>query len=420
MPSNTRPPAVKRHAFYIFLVCAVLFGLGQFHRMSGAVIMPPIAKELGIAVEALGIAAAALFFASALVQVPIGMLLDRFGPRIIIPSIAILAVMGSMLIATATSFNEILISRILIGLGFSATMMSAYVLFAKWFPPTKFATMASWLMASSSIGGIMASAPLAGMIELFGWRSPFIFVAAATLVMLLIGIVVIRDAPPGYNNSSETPATMGQSIRGYIKVLRHPRFFNLLAMGFVAYGPAVAIIGMWGGPFLEDIYGLNGWERGQILFLMMIAVPVGALFFGPLDRVFNSRKIIVFAAVTTELIAFAALGFVGDLSVLAVTCLFVYIAFVQQYYVVLAAQCRAAFPDHLVGRANSTLNLISILGVGFMQSMFGWILAISPNVGYQHSFIFVSGMLVLALFIYSRSSEKPMKETSVSAKIQSQ
>lgn len=136
--------------------------------------MPPIAKEIGIAVEGLGIAAAALFFASALVQVPIGMLLDRFGPRIIIPSIGVLAVIGSLMIATATNFNEILISRILIGLGFSATMMSAYVLFAKWFPPTKFATMASWLMASGSIGGIMASAPLAGMIELFGWRSPFV------------------------------------------------------------------------------------------------------------------------------------------------------------------------------------------------------------------------------------------------------
>lgn len=414
MPSENRPAAVKRHAFYIFLICAVMFGLGQFHRMSGAVVMPPIASDIGIAVEGLGIAAAALFFASALVQVPIGMLLDRFGPRIIISSVAILAVIGSLMIATATNFNELLISRILIGLGFSATMMSAYVLFAKWFPPSKFATMASWLMAAGSIGGILASAPLAGMIELFGWRSPFFFVAGATVVMVLIGIIVIRDAPPGYSSSLDTPSTMGQSIRGYIKVLRHPRFFNLLAMGFVAYGPAVAIIGMWGGPFLEDTYGLDGWERGQILFLMMVAVPIGALFFGPLDRVFKSRKTIVFGAVATELIAFGTLGIAEDLSIFAVTCLFVYIAFVQQYYVVLAAQCRAAFPDHLVGRANSTLNLISITGVGFLQTMFGWILAISPDAGYQHSFLFVSGLLVTALLIYSRSSEKPMQETVAS------
>lgn len=253
------------------------------------------------------------------------------------------------------------------------------------------------------------------MIELYGWRSPFFFVAGATLIMLLIGIVVIRDAPPGYSNNLNAPLTMGQSIRGYINVLRHPRFFNLLAMGFVAYGPAVAIIGMWGGPFLEDTYGLDGWERGQILFLMMVAVPIGALFFGPLDRVFKSRKTIVFFAVTTELIAFGILGAVENLSIITVTCLFVYIAFVQQYYVVLAAQCRAAFPDHLVGRANSTLNLISITGVGFMQSMFGWILAISPEAGYRHSFMFVGGMLVIALLLYSRSSEKPMQETGAPA-----
>ena len=99
MSPEPRPPAVKRRAIYIFLVCAVLFGLGQFHRYSGGVVMLPIANDLGIAVESLGIAAAVLFFASALVQVPTGMALDRFGPRIIIPAITILGVVGSLMLA---------------------------------------------------------------------------------------------------------------------------------------------------------------------------------------------------------------------------------------------------------------------------------------------------------------------------------
>ncbi|MCR9215158.1 MAG: MFS transporter [Proteobacteria bacterium] len=406
MSSSTRPSVAKVQPIYIFMVCAILFGLGQFQRMSGAVIMPPIAHDLSIAVESLGLAAAALFFASAMAQIPIGMLLDRFGPRIIIPSTAVLAVIGSLLLASATNFNEVLLSRALIGLGYSATMMSTYVLFAKWFPPAKFATMASWLMASSSFGGIMASAPLAYSIELYGWRTPFVVVAGITLIMILLGILIVRDAPPSYQDSKEKPATMGQSIRGYMSVLKHPKFFNLLAMGFVAYGPAVALLGMWGGPYLEQVYGLSGAERGQILLLMTLAVPLAALFFGPLDRYFKSRKKIVFVAVFVELVAFATLGLVEDLALWAVTALFVLIAFVQQYYVVLAAQCRASFPDYLVGRANSTLNLISILGVAFLQSMFGWILAVSSGDGYAHSFTFVAGLLLVALFIYAFSSEK--------------
>jgi len=406
MPSNPKSSSRKKQAFYIFAVCAGLFGLGQFHRMSGAVIMPPIADDLDIAVESLGIAAAALFFASALAQIPIGMMLDRFGSRKVICSTAILAVIGSLLLANAEDFHDILLARILIGLGYSATMMSSYVLFAKWFPPAKFATVASWLMASSSFGAVMASAPLAFSIDLFGWRSPFVVVAIITLLMILIGILVIRDTPSDYVESDEKPTTMGQSIRGYVRVLKHPRFFNLLAMGFVAYGPAVALIGMWGGPYLDTKYGLNGTERGNILLMMAIVVPIGALFFGPMDRIFKSRKRIVYTAVTSELIAFSILGFSDDLPIWALTALFVYIAFAQQYYVVLAAQCRASFPDYLVGRANSTLNLISITGVGFLQTMFGWILSISSENGYEHCFLFVAGLLVTSMLIYSRSSEK--------------
>lgn len=374
--------------------------------------MLPVANDLDIAVESLGIAAAALFFASALVQVPTGMALDRFGPRIMIPSITILGVVGSFMLASATDLNEVLISRILIGVGYSAIMMSSYVLFAKWFPPTKFATMASWLLAASSIGGVMSSGPLAYIIEHYGWRAPFVVVAVITLMMLLIGIYIIRDVPPGYQYDRATPGTMGQSVRGYGEVLLHPKFFNLLAMGFVAYGPAVAVLGMWGGPYLESTYGLDGFERGQILFLMTIVVPIGALFFGPLDRYFRSRKKIVITAVLTELVAFSILGLVDHLPLWAVTCLFVYIAFVQQYYVVLAAHCRNSFPDHLVGRANSTLNLISITGVGFMQSLFGWILSAYGANGYELSFLFVAGLLVAALIIYAGSSEKPIEQQS--------
>ncbi|MEX0583382.1 MAG: hypothetical protein WD185_06900, partial [Sneathiella sp.] len=107
-----------------------------------------------------------------------------------------------------------------------------------------------------------------------------------------------------------------------------------------------------------------------------------------------------------ELGAFCILGLVDQLPLWAVVTLFVYISFVQQCYVVLAAHCRNSFPDHLVGRANSTLNLISITGVGFMQSLYGWVLSASTESGYSYSFLIVAGLLAFALLIYSGSSEK--------------
>ncbi|MEH6475193.1 MAG: MFS transporter [Sneathiella sp.] len=390
----------QRRAYSIFAVCAVLFGLGQFHRLSGAVTIPPIAAELGFAVDSLGLIAAVLFFTSAVLQVPNGLLLDRFGPRRIVPIYVGFAVGACLLLAYATTYEEVVIARMLLGGGFSVTMMSSYVLFSKWFPADRFATIVSWLMAASSIGSILASYPLAYFIAEFGWRPAYLIISAVTLVAILIGILIIQDTPPGYRQSKNQPTTMMQSIKGYSAVLLYPRFFFFLAMGAVAFGPSTTILGMWGGPFLETEYGLNGIERGQILFLMVIAIPAGALFFGPLDRIFKSRKKIVLTAVFAEVVAFAILGFYKDLPVWAICVLFVLVAFLQQHYVVLAAQCRASFPDYLVGRANSTLNLTSILGVGFMQSLFGWGLMYSPQAGYQISFITIALLLIVAMLLY--------------------
>ncbi|MBL4667632.1 MAG: MFS transporter [Sneathiella sp.] len=400
MPEAATRKPIHRRAYSIFIVCAVLFGLGQFHRLSGAVTIPPIANELGFAVESLGLLAAALFFTSAFLQIPNGLLLDRFGPRRVVPVYVGFAIFGCILLAYATTYEEVIVARMLLGGGFSVTMMASYVLFAKWFPADRFATIVSWLMAASSMGSVLASYPLAYFITEFGWRPAYLIISGVTLIAVFIGFFIVRDTPPDYEVNENQPTSLMQSIKGFRAVLVYPRFFFFLVMGVVAFGPSTTILGMWGGPFLETEYGLNGVERGQILFLMVIAIPAGALFFGPLDRIFKSRKKIVLTAVFAEVVAFCILGFYKDLPIWAICVLFVLVAFLQQHYVVLAAQCRASFPDYLVGRANSTLNLTSILGVGFMQSMFGWGLLYSPQSGYQISFIAIALLLIVAMVFY--------------------
>ncbi|MEP3246785.1 MAG: MFS transporter [Sneathiella sp.] len=405
MQPDERPAFVRYRAFYIFLICAVLFGLGQFHRLSGAVTLPPIAADLGISVEDLGFIAAVLFFTSAFLQVPNGMLLDRFGARKTVPLYVGFGVLGCLILSQATTYEELFISRMLLGGGFSITMMSAYVLFAKWYPVDKFATVASWMMAASSMGSILASYPLAFFIDEFGWRPAYLIVAVFTVGAIIVGMVVVRDEPPQYKKSKGQPATIQESVKGYLSVLLYPKFFFLLAMGLVAFGPATAILGMWGGPYLADKFQLDGVERGEILLLMVSAVPVGALFFGRLDRYFESRKKIVLTTVLLEILAFLALGLIENLTLWEVCLLFVLIGFLQQHYVVLAAHCRASFPDYMVGRANSTLNLTSIIGVGFMQSLFGWGLAAYPDTGYEISFLIIATILGGSSLLYLGSRE---------------
>lgn len=412
---QARPQSRKSRALKIFFVVAALFAIGQFHRFSGAVVMPAISEDLAIPAHSLSLIAAALFFTASLMQIPIGILLDWFGARKMLPVFVVFGVVGSFLFAAADSYGEVLFARIFVGAGYSVVMMAAYVLFARWYGANRFATMASWFTASASVGGLMGTLPLAAFQEIYGWRMAFNGIGLLTFALMLYGMWIIRDAPPDYKELHDRPSGLRQSLGGFWQVIRYPGFLSILGMGSMAYAPAITLIGMWGGPYLQEIHALNGFERGQVIFLMTVLVPLGALVFGPMDRIFKSRKRVVMGAGALQVIFLASLGVSAGANLILVVALMVSIAFTQQYYVVLSAHCRATFPDHLVGRANSTLNLVAILGVGTMQSGFGLVIAIvtenfnAPLVeAYRAGFLFMAAFMALALLLYSRSRDVPL------------
>lgn len=380
--------------------------------------MPAISEDLGIPAHSMGLIAAALFFTASLMQIPIGIFLDWFGVRKMLPIFLVFGVVGSFLFASADSYSEVLFARVCVGAGYSVVMMAAYVLFARWFDVARFATMASWFMASASLGGLMGTMPLAAFQELFGWRTAFAIVGGLTMILVLYGWLVIRDAPPDYKEHSAKPTSLKQSLAGFWQVISYPGFIYILGMGSMAYAPAITLIGMWGGPYLQDVYGLSGIERGQVIFVMTLLVPLGALAFGPMDRIFKSRKLIVLTAGILQVILLSLLGFSVGTNLFFVIVIMISIAFTQQYYVVLGAHCRATFPDHLVGRANSTLNLISILGVGTMQASFGLVTAIMTesfgatiNESYSAGFLFIAIFMTIATLLYTRSKETKMDQS---------
>ncbi len=319
--------ARKITALKIFFVVAALFSIGQFHRFSGAVVMPAISEDLNIPAHSMGLIAAALFFTASLMQIPIGILLDWFGPRKMLPVFLVSGIAGSFLFAAADSYGEVLFARICVGAGYSVVMMAAYVLFARWFDVNRFATVVSWFMASASLGGLLATMPLAAFQELYGWRTAFALIGVLTVILVLYGWMVIRDAPPDYQEHASKPTSLKQSLSGFWLVVRYPGFLYILGMGSMAFAPAITLIGMWGGPYLQEVYGLDGLERGQVIFMMTLLVPVGALVFGPMDRIFKSRKHIVMVAACLQAILLFSLGFSVGTDLYFVIAIMISIAF---------------------------------------------------------------------------------------------
>lgn len=358
---------MKGRLFWMFLLLAALFGAGQFNRVAGSIVAPVIDHELGLGAAAVGTAMAVYYLAGALMQIPTGLWFDRFGVRVVLPGLLAISVVGTLIFAYAETANGLILGRILIGSGYASVLVSAFVIFARWVPQDRFASISAALLAAGSIGGILGTAPLAWLIDLVGWRQTFLGVAALTAILLVAVALVLRNAPPGYVPSGRPPGSLRENVAGLIAVLRHRDMRYVLILGLVTYGPQMTVLGLWGGAFLGDTYGLDNSERGLVLLALAVINASSLLLWGPLDRLLDSRRTVAIGAYLLQGGLFLAVALSAGSGLWLTLALMATLAATFGGYVVLQSHCRALFPDAMVGRANTSLNLVAILGVAIMQ-----------------------------------------------------
>ena len=405
---------VPGRAIALFAVFAVTFGTGQFHRVSSSVVTPILQGELALGANTLGLIAAVYFLASAAFQIPLGLLLDRYGPRRVAPVVCSFAVAGTLVYATGESALQLALGRMLIGAGYGGGAVMALVTFARWVPEESFSTFTSWMFAAGSLGGILATGPLALLVEAAGWRPTFLGIAVFALVLVLLLAVVVRDAPPGSAQRFERPQSLHQNLAGLIVVIRHPDMRYLMAMMSVTYGPGMVLVGLWAGPFFADVFGFDAIQRGNLLFAIVLLLPLGLISIGPLDRIFNSRKKVIATCGALLALMFALLALFGHLSPWLAMALMIGAMLSQGYYAMLQTHCRALFPDHLAGRANTVLNLAGVFGVFAMQWLSGLIIdafpvpgAIASVTAYRLAFAAVAIWVLLGVAFYLRAKDAP-------------
>ena len=404
---------------WIVLFSALIFSVAQFHRAAGGIISPVLADELQLSATSLGGVIGAMFIASVAMQVPAGIALDRYGVRRIVPFSLAVSGLGSLLFSQAQDVHWLLTARILLGVGFASLTAGAYLLFSRWFPQDRFATLSGWMVAIGGIGGLTGTYPLAESVTLFGWRANFAAMGILTLAVALLGVLTIRDAPPGYRPSAARPTTLRETLTGYREIFGNRDFYKILALGLVTFAPITAIAGLWGGPYFQQVHGLDQSETGLVLFMLFLSTIVAGLVIGPLDRRFGTRKgvILCCAALSVCSLGLLAAWPKAPMAV-AIACL-ISMTFCQQFYLPLAAHSRALFADHFVGRASTLLTLVSVAGIPLMQSGFGVLLdlsrgyGLSDDQGYRLGFASVAVTLLLGTAIYATAKDiKPRESAS--------
>ena len=411
-PDQAAAPSRLRIFILVGVLCTA-YMISQFLRSSTGVIAPDLARELRLAPQSLGILSGAFFFAFAAAQIPVGLMLDRYGARITTSSLMLFAIAGALLFAQAHSLFWLSAGRVLMGIGCSCLLMGPLMIYTRWFPPARFSTLSGIHIAAGTLGAIAATAPLAWIAEWFGWRDAFTGVAAITVLMGALVWLIARDAPPGkvaaHQLHDGAGESLWQSLMGLGAVLANPSLPHLLLLQFMALGSTATLLGLWLSPFLHDIYGLDGPARGTVLLVMSSSSAAGMLIWGGMDIRFNSRKkpILLGGAINASLLALLSLQ--ADAGLMLVTTVFAVLGFCNGYAAIAIAHGRAIFPDHLVGRGISVLNMGGMAGAGVLQYVAGVIIGHyaapgtpAPLGAYSILFGFLSACLAGALLLYSR------------------
>lgn len=392
--------------FLVLSVLCLAAMVSQFYRAANSVLAAPVMADLSLPPAAYGGMTAAFFVAFMLTQVPAGILLDRYGPRLTISGLLLFAVAGALLFAAGDRLVVLIAARVLLGVGCAAVIMGAFIAISGWFPARHFALISSVIISTSHLGNLLATAPLGYSVETIGWRGSFVALAGVTLVASLLVYLLVRDTPRPRSRQAAR-SSWSETLKGSLSILRMRDIQRAFVLALVGYPSMITILGLWGGPYLQTRFGLTSSQVGEVLLVMPASSLVGALCFGPLDQLFNSRKRAVLAGIVPLGLLLLALGIHPAPSLTLVTLFLGAIAFFSAASMLIIAHGRGLLPDHLAGRGITTINIGIIGGAALFQLCSSLLLdayigpqGVIADTGFRVLFTTMGSLVLLAVLVY--------------------
>lgn len=379
------------------LLCAYV--LSQFYRAFLAVVAGDLTRDLKLGAAELGDLSAIWFITFAVAQFPVGMALDRFGPRRTVAGLFLVAVAGAAWFSAARGFGDAAAAMALIGIGCSPILMGSMYYFGRTAPPESFALLVSLILGVGSLGNLLSAAPLAWAVTLVGWRISLAAIAAATAASALVVYLVIRD-PERVIVSDRTSDGL---ISGMLAIFLLRPILLMTPLVLVSYAGVVSLRSLWIAPFFGDVHGYDVAERGNAALVMAIAMTLGALAFGPLEKRLGGPKNTVLLGSVLAALALSGLSLYGADSAPGALAIYAFFGFTAMTYVIMMAHARMFYPAHLLGRGVTALNFLFIGGAGLMQWVSGRLVQGATTAGWSAASTYsaLHGSLAIALAVAS-------------------
>ena len=360
-------------AWLIFVLGSLHFLISQIYRTSNAVIAPQLARDLALDTEGLGLMSAAFFYAFALTQIPIGLMLDRVGPKRLMIGFSLLGVAGAAVFSLAEGMGVAVAGRMLMGVGMACNLMGPLKLLTAWFSPLTFATLSGLMYSIGTLGNMVSATPLVLMVAQLGWRLSFQAIIAVHLLLTLALFWVVRDRPP---QAAPFPAAGGRppgSLFADLLTLMRSRDYWIISAGtFVRYGTHAALQALWAGPLLMEVMGYSPVAAGNILLLMNVGMILGGPAWGAAaDRVFRTPKwLIAGGLLALALTTLVLRALPAGTAPAATAGLFFGFGFLSATGLHVYAHIKALVPGEMAGAAMSGTNFFTMMGPAvFLQGL---------------------------------------------------
>ena len=360
----------------VFVPFACGFFLSILLRYVNAVIAKDLAADFALSPADLGLLTSTYFLVFAAFQVPLGVLLDRFGPRRVLAALLCFAAAGALAFGAAQGVGTLTLGRALLGLGVSGCLMGSIKAFTLWFPLSRLATLNGWILAIGALGAMSATAPVEWITELYGWRMVFYGLAAACAAVAALIFLVVPEKPlPGAGDS------WGRQFSELGEILANAYFWRVALPLIAVHGAYQALQGLWLAPWLGDVAGLPRAAVANTLLTGSLSYGIGSIVFGTLaDRMAGaglSRLSAYKLGMALALGAFFAIaaGVRGGVSVLVVIYGFGACSAALPYAIL-----SQYFPQQLTGRVITASNIFMFVASFAFQWGIGALLRFWPAV----------------------------------------
>jgi sugar phosphate permease len=427
-PQKAKKMLTYRWVSYGILLLTYIFV--YFDRVAPAVVAPELMKDFGLTATALGILSSMYFYPYAAMQIPSGVLSDYIGPRYSVSIFFVLAAIGTALFGIAGTFGLCIFGRFLMGVGVAVVWMPCMKILYNWFRPNECATLTGMMLTWGNVGAILASAPLAFMVGIVGWRYSFFWLGAFMFILAVLNVIILRNKPAdmGLPTVSQIdgidyyPAqASGQQTtfrENFFKLLKMKNYWLISLYAFTIYGTVMGFQGLWFVPYVQNVYSLTKQQAANMLMFWPIGMALGCFAAGWCsDRVLKSRrKTSLYGMIIYALTWIPVVFYTGSIPVGMFYPLLFIMGFFCGAYVPNYAHIADGQPTSFMATSNGMINIWYFIGGAAYQALMGLILDHYGKIdgkfamdAYQTSFVFcLASLLIGAVAMYFTTDSKPI------------